>query len=203
MAKPTYILGVSCYYHDSAAALLKDGELVFAAHEERYTRVKQDESFPANAVKRALAHAGITPSDLAAVAYYEKPLLKFFDRIVPTAFKVWPRGLRMYHHAMQEWMSKKLWIPQNIQKELEGFAGEILYVPHHESHAASAFYPSGFEEAAVGDDHDRPRQGRRPAPPPGDPLPPQPGAALLRDHLLPRLPREQRGVQGDGPGALR
>ncbi len=148
MSKPVYILGLSCYYHDSAAVLLKDGEIVFAAHEERYTRKKHDESLPVNAIRYALAEAGITIRDVDAVGFYEKPLLKFFDRLLQTYMRVWPRGLLSYHMAMHEWMQKKLWIPQHIKKEL-GYDGKILYVPHHESHAASAFYVSGFPEAAV------------------------------------------------------
>lgn len=146
--KPTYILGISCYYHDSAAVLLKDGVIVFAAQEERYTRKKQDESLPKNAIEAALKHAGITMDHITCIGFYEKPFLKFFDRLLQTYFKVWPLGLFSYHHAMQEWMTKKLWIPQNIEKELK-YKGEVLYVPHHESHAASAFYCSGFEDAAV------------------------------------------------------
>src|SRR5688572_28694775 len=117
MAQPTYILGLSCYYHDSGVALLKDGEPIFAAQEERYTRKKHDESLPINAVRHALQFAGIDMKDVAAVVFYEKPLLKFFDRIIPTMMRVWPKGFRMYHLAMQDWMTKKLWIPQQIQKE--------------------------------------------------------------------------------------
>ncbi len=148
MPKPVYILGLSCYYHDSAAVLLKDGEVVFAAHEERYTRKKHDESLPVNAVRHALAEAGITIENIDAVGFYEKPMLKFFDRLLQTYMRVWPRGLLSYHMAMHEWMQKKLWIPQHIKKELK-YDGKILYVPHHESHAASAYYVSGFSEAAV------------------------------------------------------
>ncbi len=146
--KPTYILGISCYYHDSAAALLKDGEILFAAQEERYTRKKHDESFPKNVIAHALGHAGIGIDDIAAVGFYEKPLLKFFDRIIQTYITVWPRGFTQYHRAMQEWMMKKLWIPQAIQKEL-GYKGDIFYTSHHESHAASSYYASGFPDATV------------------------------------------------------
>lgn len=146
--KPIYILGLSCYYHDSAVSLIKDGEVIFAAQEERYTRKKHDDAFPRNAAEQALQFAGITAADLSAVGFYEKPLLKFFDRILPTYIKVWPRGLISYHHAMQEWMHKKLWIPQNIKKELK-YKGPIFYVPHHESHAASSYFVSGFPDAAI------------------------------------------------------
>jgi len=148
MDKPVYILGLSFYYHDSAAVLLKDGEVVFAAQEERYTRKKHDESLPVNAVRHALDFAGITIDDIAAVGFYEKPLLKFFDRILQTNFKVWPKGFRMFHGAMREWMTKKLWIPNNIRKEL-GYKGEVFFTEHHESHAASSFFASGFEDATV------------------------------------------------------
>jgi len=146
--KPTYILGISCYYHDSAAVLLKDGEVIFAAQEERYTRIKQDDDLPVNAVKHALAIAGITIDQIDAIGFYEKPLLKFFDRLLPTYMKVWPRGLRSYHMAMQEWMHKKLWIPTNIQKKLK-YKGPIYFIPHHESHAASSYFVSGFPHATV------------------------------------------------------
>lgn len=148
MNKPIYILGLSCFYHDSAAVLLKDGEIVFAAQEERYTRKKHDESFPKCAIEHALKHAGISSADLDAVAFYEKPMLKFFDRILQTTMKVWPRGFIQYHMALQEWMPKKLWIPQIIKWEL-GYNGKIFYPAHHESHAASAYFCSGFPDAAV------------------------------------------------------
>src|SRR3989344_6044579 len=148
MNKPVYILGISCYYHDSGIALLKDGDVIFAAQEERYTRKKHYEAVPVKAVEQALKFAGITIKDIDAVGFYEKPLLKFFDRILRTYFKVWPRGLITYHRAMQEWMTKKLWIPHNIQKELK-YKGPIYYMQHHESHAASAYYASGFSDAAI------------------------------------------------------
>ncbi|MCA9370748.1 MAG: carbamoyltransferase [Candidatus Peregrinibacteria bacterium] len=148
MTKPTYILGISCYYHDSGAVLLKDGKVVFAAQEERYTRKKQDESLPINVINHALEHAGITIADIDAIGFYEKPLLKFFDRILHTYFKTWPWGFFQYQRAMKEWMMKKLWIPQNIEKEL-GYKGKVFYVQHHESHAASSFYCSGFDEAVI------------------------------------------------------
>src|SRR3989338_472159 len=148
MSKPTYILGLSCYYHDSGVALLKDGQIIFAAQEERYTRKKHDEAVPTKAVEQALKFAGITIQDIDAVGFYEKHLLKFFDRILRTYFKVWPRGLITYHRAMQEWMTKKLWIPTNLQNELK-YKGPIYYVKHHESHAASSYYCSGFPDAAI------------------------------------------------------
>ncbi len=148
MTQPVYILGISCYYHDSAVTLIKDGEVVFAAQEERYTRKKHDDRLPKSAVEQALKFAGITINDISAVGFYEKPLLKFFDRLIPTYIKVWPRGFVSYHKAMQEWIHRKMWIPQNIKKELK-YKGPVYYVPHHESHAASAYYVSGFKDAAV------------------------------------------------------
>jgi carbamoyltransferase len=146
--KPVYILGISCYYHDSGAVLLKDGEIIFAAQEERYTRKKQDDSFPNNAINEALSFAGITSESLSAVGFYEKPFTKFFDRILSTLFKVWPRGFMQYHYAMQDWILKKLWIPHNIKKELK-YKGDIYFVPHHESHAYSSFGVSGFDDATI------------------------------------------------------
>lgn len=122
--------------------------MLFAAHEERYTRKKHDESFPKNAIDHALTQAGITMNDVSAVVFYEKPLLKFFDRILPMMMKVWPRGFWMYHNAMQDWMTRKLWVRQTIEKKLK-YKGMVLFTSHHEAHAASAFYVSGFEEAAV------------------------------------------------------
>ncbi|MFH0770283.1 MAG: carbamoyltransferase [Candidatus Peregrinibacteria bacterium] len=148
MAKPIYILGISCFYHDSAVVLLKDNEVLFAAQEERYTRNKHDDAFPENAVREALKFAGISSSDLSAVAFYEKPLLKFFDRILQTSIKVWPRGFRQFHMIMQEWMTTKLWTPQLIRRELD-YSGPVFFVPHHASHAASAYFASGFPDATV------------------------------------------------------
>lgn len=148
MSKPIYILGISCYYHDSAAVLLKDGEVVFAVQEERYTRKKHDENLPEHAIEHALQYAGLTIDNIDAVVFYEKPVLKFFDRILPTYIRVWPRGFRSFHLAMQSWIRKKLWFPQNFSKAT-GYNGPVYFVPHHLSHAASAFYCSGFEEAAV------------------------------------------------------
>ncbi len=148
MRKPIYILGLSCFYHDAAAVLLRDGSIVFAAQEERYTRKKHDENFPKNAIEHALRAGKITATDLSEVVFYEKPFLKFFERILETQIRVWPRGFRIYHRAMREWMTKKLWIPQTIKKEL-CFTKPILFTTHHESHAASAYCCSGFPDAAI------------------------------------------------------
>jgi len=144
----TYILGISAFYHDSAAALIKDGEILAAAQEERFTRIKHDHSFPANAMEYCLIEAGITPSDLSYVAFYEKPLIKF-ERLLETYLAYAPLGITSFLKAMPLWIKQKLWIPDLIRRDLPGFKGKIIYPAHHESHAASAFYPSPFQEAAI------------------------------------------------------
>jgi len=145
---PIYILGISCEYHDSAAVLLRNGEIVFAAQEERFTRKKHDPSFPTNAIAHALKEAGIKANELSAIGFYEKPYLKFFDRILQIYFKTWPWGYRQYLAAMKEWMTRKLWIRERIRKELQ-FQGDIYFSLHHESHAASAYFCSGFNDATI------------------------------------------------------
>jgi len=144
--KPVHILGISAYYHDSAACLLRDGEIVAAAQEERFTRVKHDPSFPSCAVSFCLREGGLAPGDLDAVAFYEKPFLKF-ERLLQTYLAFAPSGLRSFITAMPLWVRKKLWMRDNIRKEI-GFAGTVVFPEHHESHAASAFFPSPFREAA-------------------------------------------------------
>lgn len=141
-----YILGISAYYHDSAAALIKDGEIIAAAQEERFTRIKHDHNFPSNAVKFCLKYAGITASDLEAVVFYDKPFLKF-TRLLETYLSCPGRGLSSFMKAMPLWLGQKLWIPDLIEKELESEV-KVLFPEHHESHAASAFFPSPFDEAA-------------------------------------------------------
>ncbi|MBL7164229.1 MAG: carbamoyltransferase [Anaerolineales bacterium] len=141
-----YILGISAFYHDSAACLLKDGVIVAAAQEERFTRKKHDLSFPINAVRYCLDHAGITSSDLDYVSFYEKPLLKF-DRILKTFLTYAPVGFESFSQALPLWIKKKLWIKNLIRKELN-YSGEMVFPEHHESHAASAFFPSPYQEAA-------------------------------------------------------
>jgi carbamoyltransferase len=145
---PTHILGLSAYYHDSAACLVVDGRIVAAAQEERFTRKKHDAAFPANAVAYCLKEAGITASQLDHVAFYEKPLVKF-ERLLETYASLAPRGWKSYLMAMPAWLGEKLWMADDIAEQLEGYKGEILFGEHHESHAASAFYPSPFENAAV------------------------------------------------------
>ncbi|MEQ1910922.1 MAG: carbamoyltransferase [Vicinamibacterales bacterium] len=142
------ILGVSAYYHDSAACLVEDGRIVAAAQEERFTRKKHDAAFPSRAVAYCLAEAGITTHDLDLVGFYEKPLVKF-SRLIETYIACAPAGLRSYLMALPLWLTEKLWMSDDIHSNLDGFEGEVLFGEHHESHAASAFYPSPFENAAV------------------------------------------------------
>ena len=143
-----YILGISAFYHDSAAALIKDGEIIAAAQEERFSRKKHDYNFPKNAVQYCLKEAGIPSSDLDFVAFYEKPLIKF-ERILEGYLAYAPLGIVSFLKAMPLWIKQKLWIPDLIQTELPGFKGKLIFPSHHESHAASAFYPSPFQESAI------------------------------------------------------
>jgi carbamoyltransferase len=145
---PTRILGISAYYHDSAACLVEDGRVVAAAQEERFTRKKHDAGFPEHAVDYCLREAGISRAQVDLVGFYEKPLVKF-ERLLETYTSSAPRGWRSYLMAMPLWLSEKLWIGEDIRDRLEGCEAEILFGEHHESHAASAFYPSPFENAAV------------------------------------------------------
>jgi carbamoyltransferase len=145
---PTRILGISAYYHDSAACLVEDGRVVAAAQEERFTRKKHDPSFPTRAVDYCLREAGISTAQLDLVGFYEKPLVKF-ERLLETYTASAPRGLRSYIMAMPLWLGEKLWMADDVRDQLPGFEGDVLFGEHHESHAASAFYPSPFEQAAV------------------------------------------------------
>ena len=142
-----YILGISAYYHDSAAALIKDGEIIAAAQEERFSRKKHDERYPRAAIEYCLKQAGITAQELSYVAFYEKPFLKF-ERLLETYFAYAPLGLRSFLKALPLWIKHKIWIKERLQKNL-GYTGPLLFPEHHHSHAASAFYPSPFKEAAV------------------------------------------------------
>ena len=144
----TRILGISAYYHDAAACLVVDGELVAAAQEERFTRKKHDPDFPRQAIDYCLREGGIGMDAVDLVGFYEKPLMKF-DRLVETYMAYAPKGWRSFLTAMPVWLSEKLWLFDVIRKELPGYRGEILFGDHHESHAASAFYPSPFDEAAI------------------------------------------------------
>ena len=144
-----YILGISAYYHDSAAAIIKDGEIIAAAQEERFTRIKHDSNFPLNAANFCLKEAGIKPEELTAVVYYEKPFLKF-ERILETALAYVPKSLAAFTRAMPVWLNQKLFIPKEIDKQFENrLKCPIYFCTHHEAHAASAFFPSPFEEAAI------------------------------------------------------
>lgn len=141
-----YILGVSSYYHDSAACLLKDGNIVSAIEEERFSRIKHDNSFPYKSIDFCLKSAGILKSEVDNVAYYEKPLLKF-ERILETFVDTYPFSLKPFLKGMPEWLDYKIKIEQTIRKL--GFKNQIFFVPHHLSHAASAFYLSPFKSAAI------------------------------------------------------
>ena len=148
------ILGISAFYHDSAAALVRDGAVVAAAQEERFTRKKHDAAFPSRATAFCLRHAGLELSDVDAVCFYDKPLLKF-ERLLETYVGYAPRGIESFVAAMPDWLKDKLFLKTTIRRELEklsGGSGELpalLFNEHHRSHAASAFFPSPFERAAV------------------------------------------------------
>ena len=158
------ILGISAFYHDSAACLVVDGEIVAAAQEERFTRIKHDHNFPVNAARYCLSEAKLNANDLDYVGFYDKPLLKF-DRLLETYLDYAPSGFSSFLKALPLWMKEKLWMPDLIRTELAKAGGEederaakklgkkfewkLLFGDHHESHAASAFYPSPFEAAAI------------------------------------------------------
>lgn len=147
MSKPVNILGISAFYHDSAACLIKDGVIVAAAQEERFTRKKHDAAFPSQAIEYCLKEGGLTIKDITQVAFYEKPFLKF-ERLLLTYLSFAPSGLVSFLKAMPVWLKEKIFIKAFIQDELE-YEGEIIFPEHHASHAASAFFPSPFEQAAV------------------------------------------------------
>jgi carbamoyltransferase len=140
------ILGISAFYHDSAACLIMDGKIVSAAQEERFTRKKHDHNFPIQAIDYCLHEAGIDQQDLDLVAFYDKPFQKF-DRLLSTYLTYAPRGFASFLKAMPLWLNQKLWIKDFIAEELK-FKGKILFPEHHQSHAASAFFPSPFQDAA-------------------------------------------------------
>jgi len=143
-----YILGISAFYHDSAAALLLDGEIIAAAQEERFTRIKHDHAFPARAIEYCLGEAGIGHAEIDAVIFFEKPLIKF-ERLIETWLAFAPRGLSQFMKALPLWCGQKLFIPREIDRGLNNeYKGPIYFCQHHQSHAASAFFPSPFEEAA-------------------------------------------------------
>ena len=146
-SSPVRILGISAFFHDSAACLLEDGEIVAAVSEDRLTRIKADASFPREAVAYCLSEAGISLEEVDYVGFYDKPLLKF-ERILETYLGVVPRGFRSYLMAGPLWIKEKLFMDNEIREALE-YEGKVLYSEHHESHAASAFFPSPFQEAAI------------------------------------------------------
>jgi carbamoyltransferase len=141
------ILGLSAFYHDSAACLVRDGQIIAAAQEERFTRKKHDAAFPKQAVEYCLREGGIKVSDLDYVAFYEKPFLKF-DRILHSYLAYAPAGLRSFLMAIPLWIRERIWMKEVIRSELAGFGAKIIFPEHHESHAASAFFPSPYQEAA-------------------------------------------------------
>ncbi len=143
-----HILGISAFYHDSAAALVRDGAIVAASQEERFSRVKHDWRFPAHAVDACLREAGIRAPDLDAVVFYDKPFLKF-ERILETYMATAPAGIRSFIASMPLWIKRKMWMKSLIEEALAGYKGRVLFTEHHQAHAASAFFPSPFREAAV------------------------------------------------------
>ncbi|HEY1954164.1 MAG TPA: carbamoyltransferase [Polyangiaceae bacterium] len=143
-----YVLGLSAYYHDSAACLLRDGEIVAAAQEERFTRKRHDAAFPARAVEWCLAEEGIDASRVDHVCFYDKPVRKF-ARLLETHLAIAPRGARPFLLAMPVWLREKLWTAREIEDALGSYQGDVLFTEHHQAHAASAFYPSPFDSAAV------------------------------------------------------
>src|SRR5437016_3402831 len=145
----TAILGISAFYHDSAAALIVDGDIVAAAQEERFTRIKHDDAFPKHAIANCLTEGRLATGDLDYVAFYDKPLLKF-DRLLETHVAFAPRGFRRFQTAIPLWLKKKLRIPHLVRNELAlPPSTPVVFVSHHESHAASAFFPSPFDDAAL------------------------------------------------------
>jgi carbamoyltransferase len=183
------VLGISAFYHDSAAALVMDGKIVAAAQEERFTRVKHDEAYPRNAVDYVLTEAGLTLAQVDRVVFYDKPFLKF-ERLLETYVSFAPRGFRSFATAIPVWLREKLFQKTMLLDELEQHAGglggkaKLLFSEHHLSHAASAFFPSPFDDDGV----HRARQS--PDGPEGDRLPPLARAAVLGADLLPRLQGE-------------
>ena len=141
-------LGISCYYHDSAAALLKDGHVIAAVEEERFSRKKFDDDFPKMAIEWCLKEANVSPEQIDSVAFYDKPVLKF-ERLLDNYIAVAPRGLYSFLNTIPKWLHKRLWIKNEIHKSLKGFNGDIIFPEHHLSHAAHSFFTSPFEESAI------------------------------------------------------
>jgi len=145
----TAILGISAFYHDSAACLVIDGKIVAAAQEERFTRKKHDPGFPARAIEYCLSEGGVAPDQLDFVGFYDKPLLKF-ERLLETYLSFAPLGFRSFVQAIPVWLKQKLYLPRELNRGLKNaYHKRYVFTEHHESHAASAFFPSPFEEAAI------------------------------------------------------
>ena len=210
------ILGISAFYHDSAAALIRDGEIVAAAQEERFTRKKHDARFPVHALRYCLAQERAALADVDHVVFYDKPFLKF-ERLLETYLAFAPRGLRSFQMAMPLWVREKLFQKNLLARELAAVdpafdPTRLLFAEHHQSHAASAFYPSPFEEAlvltmdGVGEwATTSVALGTRQAPRyrQGNPFPAFARIAVFGLHLLHRLQGEFGRIQTDGPRALR
>jgi len=143
-----YNLGISCYYHNSAAALLKDGHVIAAVEEERFSRKKFDDDFPHKSIQWCLDEVGITPDQIDSVAFYDKPILKF-ERLLDNYIAVAPRGLHSFLDVIPKWIHKRLWIKNDIKNSLKGFHGDIIFPEHHLSHAAYSYFTSPFEESAI------------------------------------------------------
>ena len=157
--KPDFLLGISCFYHDSACALIRDGEIISAVQEERFSRKKHDSSFPENAIRYCLKSNDLDLRDISNIVYYEKPLLTF-ERLLETYLAVAPRGGRSFIAAMQVWLKEKLFLKSELKKSFkiiqkditntkETYTPDFLFAEHHQSHAAAAFYPSPFEESVI------------------------------------------------------
>ena len=153
--RPVAILGISAYYHDSAAALVVDGNIVAAAQEERFTRKKHDAEFPAEAIRYCLREAGLSLTDITHVVFYDKPLIKF-ERLMETYLAYAPAGFRSFVKAIPVWLKEKLYLKKTLRRELAELGSiketnlpPLLFTEHHQSHAASAFFPSPFEKAVV------------------------------------------------------
>jgi carbamoyltransferase len=209
-------LGISAYYHDSAAALVEDGGIVAAAQEERFTRKKHDSSFPKNAIAYCLEEAGVKLDELDHVVFYDKPFLKF-ERLLETYIALAPRGFRSFSMAIPLWLKEKLFQKSLLKRELRQFGEDfdidrLLFCEHHLSHAASAFYPSPFEDAAVltmdgvgewATTSAAIGSGKKPRGIPGDLLPAFTRLTLFGIHLLHRLQSQFRRIQAHGTGTLR
>ena len=208
----TSILGLSAYYHDSAAALIVDGAIVAAAQEERFTRKKHDADFPLRAVEYCLEEAGLRAADLDYVGFYDKPFSKF-ERLVETYASFAPRGFRSFAKAMPLWLGQKLHTPRELRRGLGGqYRKRFVFAEHHESHAASAFFPSPFEAAAVltldgvgewatatwgtGTRQSDPARA-------GAPLSALARPSVFGVHVLHRVSGELRGIQADGARTVR